>query len=79
MAGGTDHGHGSLFLVIGGAVRGGIVGPELTDLDIDDAYLAYEIDFRDVYRALLSDHLGVDPAPIFPEPQETTNALTLVG
>lgn len=75
---GTDHGHGNCFFVIGGAVQGGMYGPDLTDADIDERYLGYEIDFRDIYRSLLQGHLGVDPAPVLPEAQETNNVLGLV-
>ncbi len=78
-SGGTDHGHGNVFLLAGGAVRGGAYGPELTDADLDLEYLDYAVDFRDVYRSLLGEHLGVDPAPVFPEPQPVVTPVHVVG
>lgn len=74
---GTDHGHGNCFFVIGGGVRGGMYGPDLTNEDLDENYLGYEVDFRDVYRAVLENHLGVSSAPIFPEGQPVSTPLDL--
>ena len=77
-SGGTDHGHGSCFLVIGGGVNGGVYGPDLTDDDLAAEYLGYQVDFRDIYREILNDHLGVGAGAIFPEPQETNVTLGIV-
>lgn len=77
-SGGTDHGHGSCFLVIGGAVRGGVYGPDLTDEDLEAEYLSYGVDFRDIYREILAKHIGVNPAAILPESQETNVTLGLL-
>lgn len=56
-SGGTDHGAAGPALLIGGAVRGGLVGehPSLTDLD--DGDLRMGIDFRQIYATLLEDWL----------------------
>lgn len=72
-SGGTDHGHGAFFLLLGDAVNGGMYGPDLSTTDLDQNWLGYEVDFRDIYRDVLSDHLGTDPAPVFPEPQPLSN------
>lgn len=72
---GTDHGHGNVFLVTGGAVRGGIYGPDLVEADLLGEFPSYAVDFRDLYREILAVHLGVDPAPVFPEPQPTNTTL----
>jgi uncharacterized protein (DUF1501 family) len=68
---GTDHGHASVALVLGGAVRGGKVhgrwpglGPEALHEGRD---LALTTDFRDLVGEILSRHLGVrDLAAVFP-------------
>ncbi len=72
---GTDHGHGNTFFATGGPVIGGYYGPQLAEADLLQNYLDYEIDFRDVYKEALSRHLGVDDAPVFPEPLEKNNTL----
>jgi hypothetical protein len=35
-------------------------------------------DFREVHAQLIERHLGLDPAPVFPEPFQTTGELDLV-
>lgn len=75
---GTDHGHGATMIVIGGPVNGGIHGDPLVDADIDAEYLPYSTDFRDVYRNLVADHLGQNPAPLFPETQPINKTLNVV-
>ena len=68
---GTDHGHGNVFFAMGGNVLGGFYGPAITEADIsNNGYLGYDIDFRDVYREAIADHLADDPTPIFPETQD---------
>jgi uncharacterized protein (DUF1501 family) len=71
---GTDHGHGYTMLLLGGAVRGGVYGPALTDADLNGEYLSYGVDFRSIYKEILTQHMGVDAAPVFPEtlPIDTT-------
>jgi uncharacterized protein (DUF1501 family) len=64
---GTDHGAAAPVLVLGAGVKGGLHGrhPSLTDLDGGD--LRTSTDFRDVYRAVVGDWFGVDPAGIVGE------------
>jgi uncharacterized protein (DUF1501 family) len=68
---GTDHGHGSVALVLGGAVRGGrVLGrwPGLRSPDLFEGRdLAVTTDFRAVLGELLARHLGVEElASVFP-------------
>ncbi len=76
---GTDHGHAFSALVIGGGVRGGTYGPDLEEADLAGEYLSYEVDFRSIYKDILQDHLGADPAPVFPEPLEKNVTLGLIA
>ncbi len=64
---GTDHGESYTMLAIGGAVKGGVRGPDLVDADLNGEYPTYAVDFRSVYKEILHRHLNVDPAPVFPE------------
>lgn len=63
-SGGTDHGAAAPMFVIGGAVKGGLLGqqPSLTST-IDSGNLKYAVDFRSVYQSLIRDWLGGDPKP----------------
>ena len=74
---GTDHGHGNAFLLVGGAVRGGVTG-ELTEADLLAEQPGMRYDFREVYSHLIEHHLGLDPSAVFPEPFEVTGELALV-
>lgn len=62
--GGTDHGDASVLFAMGGSVKAGLHGPPP---DIQGAYdggLKAQVDFRQIYAAVLKDWLKVDPAPI---------------
>lgn len=68
-SGGTDHGEGQTMLVVGGAVSGGVYGGHLSSADIrDNNSLPMEVDFRQVFGDVISQHLGHDAAPVFPDP-----------
>jgi uncharacterized protein (DUF1501 family) len=65
-SGGTDHGRGSVWFVLGGAVRGGLyhgVGgfpPSLTAANLADGrYIPPRVDFRDIFGEILVKHFGV--------------------
>jgi len=66
---GTDHGHATVMMVLGGGVKGGRVygkWPGLTSLH-DDRDLAVTTDFRDVFAELLTKQLRVaDLRSVFP-------------
>jgi uncharacterized protein (DUF1501 family) len=68
---GTDHGHGTAMLVIGGPVRGGRVygrWPGLRAEQLHEARdLAVTTDFRDLFGEIVTQHLGLaDAKPVFP-------------
>lgn len=68
---GTDHGHGSVALVLGGATRGGRVHGRWPGLSSSQLYegrdLAVTTDFRDLLGELLTRHLGAsDLRAVFP-------------
>ena len=76
---GTDHGHGNTFFALGDGVNGGLYGADLDESEMQsENWLGYQIDYRDVLRAAIANHLGADPAPLFPEPQEFNTALSYV-
>ena len=61
---GTGHGNAAPMFIIGGRVRGGLIGkhPSLDDLDRDAP--RHHTDFRRVYATMLSSWLGLDSKPI---------------
>jgi len=70
--GGTDHGHGTAMLVMGGPVRGRRVVTDWPGLAPEQRWqrrdLAVTTDFRDLFGEVAQRHLGVrDLASVFPE------------
>jgi len=68
---GTDHGHGDVMFVLGGAVRGGMVYGKWPGLEHEQLYegrdLAVTTDFRQVLGELVSGHLGTSNlSQVFP-------------
>jgi uncharacterized protein (DUF1501 family) len=68
---GTDHGHATCFMVMGGPIRGGKVygkWPGLAREQLNEGRdLALTTDYRDVFAELSQKHLGArDLAKIFP-------------
>jgi len=69
--GGTDHGHGSMMMVLGGAVQGGKVYGQWPGLAKEQLFegrdLAVTTDFRTVLSELVRGHLGQqDLSSVFP-------------
>jgi uncharacterized protein (DUF1501 family) len=71
--GGTDHGHGSVTVALGGSVAGGRVllkndlWPGLLPNQLDQGDLKVTTDFRDVFSEVLARHMGLaNLASIFP-------------
>ena len=67
---GTDHGHATAMLALGGAVRGGRVygrWPGLVrERRFEDRDLAVTTDFRTLFSEVAARHLGIPSAPLFP-------------
>jgi uncharacterized protein (DUF1501 family) len=68
---GTDHGHATAMLALGGPVNGGKVLGRWPGLDaasrFDGRDLAVTTDFRDLFGEVLARHLGAtDLRPVFP-------------
>ena len=60
--GGTDHGHGTCFLTLGGKVNGGVRGqwPGLApELLYENRDVQVTTDFRDVFAEICQKHLGI--------------------
>lgn len=66
-SGGTDHGHGSVAIVLGGPVAGGRVVGAMPGLGADALFegrdLPVTMDYRDVFGELLVGHLGCSATP----------------
>jgi len=70
--GGTDHGHGTAMMILGGDVRGGHVYGQWPTLAPEARYegrdLAVTTDFRSVFGEILTGHLGAaDLSAVFPD------------
>ena len=68
---GTDHGHGSMMMVLGGPVKGGKVYGKWPGLEKEQLFegrdLAVTTDFRTVLSELIREHLGQkDLGTVFP-------------
>jgi uncharacterized protein (DUF1501 family) len=81
--GGTDHGHGNVLWLLGGAVEGGRVHGPWPGLADDRLYqgrdLAVSSDFRDVIAVVLARHMGLSgPAldEVLPGRPQATPTLT---
>ena len=69
---GTDHGHGSVMMVLGGGVRGGKVYTQWKDLTAPNLFegrdLPVTIDYRDVLSELLTKQLALPSVKdVFPQ------------
>lgn len=62
---GTDHGSGAPMFVVGGGVKGGIVGPNPDLVNLDRGDVPWKVDFRQVYSSVLDSWMGSDSEAIF--------------
>jgi uncharacterized protein (DUF1501 family) len=79
---GTDHGHATAMLVLGGGVRGGQVYGRWPGLALERLFegrdLAVTTDFRALFSEIAGRHLGIaQPAALFPGWRETGTRLGL--
>lgn len=82
--GGTDHGHGNVFWLLGGGVKGGKIAGQFPGLDSSQLFqnrdLAVTTDFRELLSQVLLQHLGLsmgEIAQVFPSFQPTGSGLNL--
>jgi uncharacterized protein (DUF1501 family) len=63
---GTDHGAGSVALILGEHVKGGMYGeyPSLKSSDLTLGNLKYNVDFRSAYATLLDQWMHIESGPI---------------
>jgi uncharacterized protein (DUF1501 family) len=84
---GSDHGTGSIALLVGGAVKGGRVVADWPGLAAGQLYenrdLRPTTDLRAVFKGVLADHLGFDPRrlaeEVFPDSAAVRPLTGLVG
>ena len=84
--GGTDHGVGTAAILVGGALKGGIVGdwPGIAQAQLyEDSALVPSVDFRSVFKGVLRDHLGVPidilNSTVFPDSEAARPTPNLIG
>jgi uncharacterized protein (DUF1501 family) len=61
---GTDHGTAAPVFLIGGAIKGGVIGTHPSLDDLDDGNLRFATDFRGVYATVLETWFNRLSAPI---------------
>lgn len=61
---GTDHGSAAPMFLVGGKIRGGLVGPHPSLAERENGGLKFHTDFRRVYATMLDRWLGLDSRPI---------------
>ncbi len=64
--GGTDHGAAAPMFIVGNKVKAGLLGryPSLAPQDLFEGDIKYNVDFRNVYAAVLENWLKTKSAPI---------------
>ena len=64
--GGTDHGAAAPMFIVGNQVKSGLLGkyPSLAPQDLYQGDIKYNVDFRNVYAAVLENWLKTKSAPI---------------
>ncbi len=73
---GTDHGTAAPMFLIGDNVQSGLLGthPSLSKLEEGD--LVHNVDFREVYAAILEDWMGADSKAILGKKYNKADVLT---
>jgi hypothetical protein len=52
---------------------------ELAEADLNLEYPDFAYDFREIHTDIVTNHIGVDAAPLFPEPFTTTGDIHLIA
>ncbi|MHC4853588.1 MAG: DUF1501 domain-containing protein [Planctomycetota bacterium] len=65
---GTNHGAAAPMILVGGKLKGGLVGAQPSLTDLDNGALKHAIDFRQVYATLLERWLGLDSRGVLGQP-----------
>ena len=89
-SGGTDHGKANTFFAVGGGTQSGEYGTRPTDAQILSGHdtdpadgknwlYPYSLDFRDIYREAIEDHMGFDASVVLPEPQDIDTDIGFVA
>jgi uncharacterized protein (DUF1501 family) len=73
---GTDHGAAGPVFLAGGKVKSGLVGKAPDLVNLDDGDLRMQVDFRQVYAAILDDWLDVRSEDVLGEPFEKLGVLS---
>jgi len=72
---GTDHGAAAPLFLVGGKLKGGLIGSHPSLSDLDGGGLKFQTDFRRVYATLLDHWLGFDSLAILGERFEPVDFL----
>jgi uncharacterized protein (DUF1501 family) len=72
---GTDHGSAAPMFLVGGKVKGGLVGPHPNLTDLEMSGQKHHTDFRRVYAAVLDRWLGCDSQAVLGERFEPLDVL----
>lgn len=62
-SGGSDHGTAAPHFLLGGRVKGGLIGAQPALDDLAEGDLKPSLDFRRIYAGVAGDWLGLPPAP----------------
>jgi uncharacterized protein (DUF1501 family) len=61
---GTDHGSAAPVFLVGGKLRGGLIGPHPSLTDLENGGPKFHTDFRRLYATVLDRWLGFDSHPV---------------
>ena len=72
---GTGHGAAAPMLLVGGKVKGGLIGPQPSLTDLDNGALRFHTDFRRLYAGVLDRWLGLDSKTVLGRQYEALDIL----
>ena len=74
---GTGHGAAAPIFMVGGRLKGGLVGPHPSLKDLDNGALKFHTDFRNVYATVLDKWLGFDSSKVLDKQYKPLNILNV--